>query len=127
MIRTRWAPADFVWGWRDPPWTSTVTWFLEIGRADAAYESEGRLPGGDHLRDHHHLLILILDHPQASHHALPSQPTSTHPISLIDMHTYTFHFHTYLLISFLLSLKRTHDANAHTRPTHDYRGCILVS
>ncbi|KZP29919.1 hypothetical protein FIBSPDRAFT_851081, partial [Athelia psychrophila] len=38
------------------------------------------------------------------------------------MHTYTFHFHTHLLISFLLSLKRTYDANAHARPTHDYRG-----
>ncbi|KZP29946.1 hypothetical protein FIBSPDRAFT_946450 [Athelia psychrophila] len=30
-------------------------------------------------------------------------------------------------MSILLSLKRTHDANAHARPTHDYRGCILVS
>ncbi|KZP29902.1 hypothetical protein FIBSPDRAFT_161265 [Athelia psychrophila] len=43
------------------------------------------------------------------------------------MHTYTFHFHNYLLISFLPSLKRTHDANAYARPTHDYRGCILIS
>lgn len=33
---------------------------------------------------------------------------------------------TYLLISFLLSLKRTHDINVHARPTHNYRGFVLI-